>query len=581
MFSEQPNVNPEAEKTGYPEKVNNIQPIDGTEKCSISFSRIGGKDRWYTIDPFQPKSYDNEGDGDSLYAKISKDGKEDFYLIDGKDINDVGNFVVGFYNDVNKEVVVGGQEYPIAVYAKRRDAAARTRDNSTLYNSIAPRKSSTDLVRYDAYRFCFFDKDANEFITQDIYKYGVLRGEERLWANVIQEDDNLIIDEPESPIYDDGYKVGMNGGKKTFKIWELISLGKIQKAEELKHNGDSEKAKQLARSAVQIIMEKGINNKALAEYLLKVCNDYDLKEKAEVASELLDRVLNERTYYSNLVRKLGAVRELIGSALDQSIIDKKLYELRKKELEDDLARMQASDAITFAKENNMEEELRKNMKKLEDAAIGEISRITSNEDGRGKSPFEQIKMFFDFGISEKNINKFLGREKNEREIINPWKNEKRYDEKDQFSIIEQRTDNIFRWYRHVEEADFEKSTSRLDEYIKDTFDVAEKLGVSRELSVKEAFSEFFERAFWQCLWSQYMFNGEYNENKVKARERETENELKNVIIIAKRLGINKEELLNMINQIKLNKFSEEDFKKSYGDKIDSLMNLIMLTVNEQ
>jgi len=466
----------------YPERMKNLHVFDSTEKRTISFAREGGKSRWYTIDPLKPEGYENEGDGDSLYAKISKDGGDEFRLVDGKNMRDVGNFVVGYYNNVNKEILVGGQEYPIAVYQKRRDAEARREKKGTsiFVNGKDPSERDTDVLRQEAYKFCFFDKDADEFITQDLDSYTVTRGEIRNWAEAIQDGDKLTIDQPVSGIYDDGYKVGETGGKKTFEISSLISGGKIKKAEELKRNGDLETAEKLAEGAVLIIKEKGIKDVSQAKYLMQICNEYNLKEKVEIATVLLDSVLNEEITYGGLVAQSVEIKELIGSLVDCSKMDEKLNELKKDVLRDNLANGQAWNAIVFAEKNNLKEELLKDKSKLEEAVIVEISRINSRIVDRrmGETPFTEIKQFLDYGISAEIINKFLGREEKDREI---WYQKR--DFVDQHYVIDNELKNTLKQYaNNKEKSEFKKA-------IKGIFEVAEKLGISKE-DIKKEISEF-------------------------------------------------------------------------------------------
>ncbi len=469
----------EKNKAEYPERIKGLSVMDNTGERTISFAREGGESRRYTIDPNEPESYENEGDGDSLYAKISKNWGDEFYLVDGKKINDVGNFVVGYYNNVNKEIVIGGQKYPIAVYLKRRDAQSRGKKK---YIS----ERDTDVMRYEAYKFCFFDKDIDEFITQDLYKYAVTRGGIRNWAEAMQDGDTLIIDEPESGIYDDGYKVGVRGGKKIFKISALIVDGKIKKAEELKQSGDLINALKLAESVVQMMKEEGIKDLSEAKYLMKICNEYNVKEKSEIANKVLDMLLEEKINYSNFIKQLAEVKELVGSLVDFSKVDKKIDILKKDALEDYLIKGKASDAIRFAKENNLEEELLKNKQKLEESMIDEIAsnsiRIVENNRAR-YTYFDTIKMFLDYGANAEKIKNFLGREDN-REILY-----KRKDFVDQYYIIEQEFQNTIRWYSENQKKteNHEIIKNKFKEHIKDIFEVAEKLGVSKEYIKKNIY----------------------------------------------------------------------------------------------
>jgi len=412
----------------YPEKEKseNLKIMSGTEDGAINFATAGGEKRWYTMED------GNKGDGDSLYAKISKEKEEIFYLVDGKDIDDVGNFDASFYKNVNKEIEIGDKKYPMAVYLKRRDKRSRHETK---------RKSDIDIMRNDAYKFCFYDESIDDFITTNIDSSNVSRGEIKNWADVRQNEDNIIIDYPEGAIYDDGYFIKPTGGEKTFKISELISNGKIEKARELMKDGDSEKAKQIAETAVQLVTSEGneVENFSKINNLFKVCQEFDLKEISKVSEMLINDMLKkveeelnnkhggEKFHFSlRLDEKLLKIEELLSlSSNKQNERDDILKEYKQKAFDIYFDVSNADTIFKFAEENNIDlksTEMKPRMEKLAERLI-ESSMSSYNH---WEDPLEIIEVFLDNEVNPEIIKKIIDKiveksKKSERRVYGDLK----------------------------------------------------------------------------------------------------------------------------------------------------------------
>jgi len=367
-----------------PEKLKNLIPFDGTEKETISFAKEGGKTRWYLMED------GNEGDGDSLYAKISKGSGDEFYLVDGKNIKDVGNFVVGFFNNINKEIEVDGEKYPMAVYLKRRDR-------------ISPHKtdniSDTDVMRDEAYKFCFYDKNIDSFITTTMDNDFVSRGEIKNWAEVKQEGDELIIDYPKYGVYNDGYQVGEKGGAKSFEISDLINQGKLEKARELLSKNDKEKATKLAENVVQTKINK---NKKINDFdfkdmdnIIKICQEFSLKETSDLSDKYLNRLFREdlnRVDIGGIEKRFEKAKKLL--ILSEEMHDSQDFVNYKKEIFNQFINRNFYYAMEFYKEYIAD--LPEMKSKVESLMINEIkSRIESAKNQ--KNLLTEVEYFLKLG----------------------------------------------------------------------------------------------------------------------------------------------------------------------------------------
>lgn len=270
----------------YPRVLKGLHPMDGTEEKTISFAREGGGDHLYSMKD------EKKGDGDSLYGKISEEKGDEFYLIDGNNLQDAGDFVVGFFNEANKEIKVGNEQYPVAVYLKRNDRISPETVEDT---------KDSDVLKEESYKLCFYDKNANEFITQTIDKHFVSQVGMGNLVDVKISENNIIICYPETGVYDDGYKVGVKEGAKILKLSDVISAGKIDKAEEYKNKGETEKSEKIAISAIETIKDLCGKNIEVSDlkFAYEISKQFDLKDKKEVAKELFDLMIKKGYGFSS------------------------------------------------------------------------------------------------------------------------------------------------------------------------------------------------------------------------------------------------------------------------------------------